>query len=233
MSLTLSQQAALDYHLRETNLLTNEELIMELTDHYTTALTERMDQNMTFETALTGIQMAFGGQKGLQKMERQYNRVTFRHYDERWRQALIIQFHTLALWWYTVPVYVALLFLSWFIYKPNPTTGVSWNRFSAGALEGFVFGSSFIWLNLLWSYLKTIPFRGWDNVPAEVLYLMKRHALFLIPFYIIGGIGQYILTLLPYPVSFVLISLYLLVYYLFIRTARIMYDSLYDVDTAR
>ena len=231
--LTPSQQAALDYHLRETNLLTNEELIMELTDHYTTALTERMDQNMTFETALTGIQMAFGGQKGLQKMERQYNRVTFRHYDERWRQALAIQFQKPVLWWYTVPVYVALLFLSWFIYKPNPTTGATWNSFSAGALEGFVFGSSFIWLNLLGPYLKTILFRGWHNVPAEVSYLLKRHALFLIPFYIIGSIGHYFLILLPHLISLILFSLYLLVYYLFLRTYKIMYASLYEVDTAR
>ncbi|WP_080054524.1 hypothetical protein [Spirosoma aerolatum] len=79
--LTPSQQADLDYHLREVNLLTNEELILELTDHYTVALTEYMTQGMTFETALTEVQKAFGGRKGLQKMEQQYNQVTFRRYD--------------------------------------------------------------------------------------------------------------------------------------------------------
>ena len=226
--LTPTQQATLDYHLRETNLLTNEELIMELTDHYTTALTERMRQNMTFETALSNTQIAFGGQKGLQKMERQYNRVTFRHYDERWRQMVADQFRTPLVWRWTLPAYLLILTLSWFVHKPT-----SISNFFYGGVTGAIVGSSFIWLNMLWPYLKMVPFRGWHNVPAEVLYLMKRHALFLMPFYVIGGIGQYMLTLLPYPVSFVLISLYLLVYYLFIRTSRIMYDSLYDVDTVR
>ncbi|WP_461148901.1 hypothetical protein [Spirosoma pulveris] len=65
--LTPAQQSALDCHLRETNLLTNEELILELTDHYTTALLDRMAQGMTFETALTDTQQAFGGAKDCRK----------------------------------------------------------------------------------------------------------------------------------------------------------------------
>ncbi len=86
--LTPDQLTAIDDHLRHTIRLTNEELIQELTDHYTTALSERVVQGIPFYTALADVEQAFGGQKGLQTMERGYNRITFQHYDSLWLQAI-------------------------------------------------------------------------------------------------------------------------------------------------
>ena len=84
--LTPNQLITIDNHLRRANRLTNEELIQELTDHYTAALSERMAQGMPFDTALADVEQAFGGRQGLQKMERGYNRITFRQYDSLWLQ---------------------------------------------------------------------------------------------------------------------------------------------------
>ncbi len=72
MMLTPGQQTALDNHLRETNQLTNEELIQELADHYTDAIHERMAHGLTFETALVEVQATFGGRAGLSDLQRQY-----------------------------------------------------------------------------------------------------------------------------------------------------------------
>ncbi len=82
--LTPAQQTTLDYHLRQTNQLTNEELIQELTDHYTTALSERMAQDIPVESVLFDVQQAFSGRKGLQQLERGYNRITWQQYDSLW-----------------------------------------------------------------------------------------------------------------------------------------------------
>ena len=86
--LTPDQLTAIDDHLRHANRLTNEELLQELTDHYTSALSERVMQGMNVESALTSIQRDFGGKKGLQKMERGYNRITFQQYDSLWLQSI-------------------------------------------------------------------------------------------------------------------------------------------------
>ena len=229
--LTIAQKATLDYHLRETNLLTNEELILELTDHYTTALLEHMTQGMTFETALTATQKAFGGRKGLQKMERQYNRVTFRHYDERWRQAVLSQFQKPLLWRQTVPVCAVLILLSFFGYSPNSTHGPeSDNDFYNGLATGTFLGFAVLLMSLAWPYLKTVFKYGAHNVPTEALYLITRHAVLLPIIYGIGAMGFFgLLPLLPYPTQPVLISLYLVAVGLYVRTGNIMYESLYEV----
>ncbi|MVM38856.1 hypothetical protein GO730_17075 [Spirosoma sp. HMF3257] len=229
--LTSVQLATLDYHLRETNLLTNEELILELTDHYTTALIERMEQGMTFETALADTQQAFGGRKGLQKMERQYNRVTFRHYDERWKQALLTQFEKPLLWRQTIPVATGLLLVSLIGYSPNPTNGQEvdndfYNGFANGTLAGFVS----LLMSLAWPYIKTVFKYGIHNFPTEALYLITRHSVLLPIVYGIGAMGFFgILSYLPYPIQPVLISLYLMAIGLYMRTGNIMYESLYEV----
>lgn len=140
--LTSAQRATLDYHLRKTNLLTNEELIIELTDHYTTTLGDYLAQGLPFQAALTTVQGSFGGRKGLQKMERQYNRVTFRRYDAlfmkyvreqgRWPHLLVpLLFYGLTYWATT--------------HRPRPTifsvdnlTDSLWGGFAIGATVGLI-----------------------------------------------------------------------------------------------
>ncbi|AUD07458.1 hypothetical protein [Spirosoma pollinicola] len=229
--LTPAQKATLDYHLRDTNLLTNEELILELTDHYTTALLERMTEGMTFETALTATQKAFGGSKGLQKMERQYNRVTFRHYDERWRQTVVTQLQKPLLYRQTLPVCTVLIYLSFVGYSPNSTHELELDNdfyigFATGALIGFVV----LLAGLVLPYLKTVFTYGVHNVPTEALYLITRHSVLLPILYGTGAMGFFgILSLLPYPLQPLLISLYLVAVGLYMRTGNIMYESLYEV----
>ncbi|WP_461066887.1 hypothetical protein [Spirosoma horti] len=79
--LTSAQLSTIDQHLRKENWLLNEDLIAELTDHYIQGISERLDQGMEFSVALRDIHTGFGGRKGLLKMERHYNRVTYRQYD--------------------------------------------------------------------------------------------------------------------------------------------------------
>ncbi|SOD89763.1 hypothetical protein [Spirosoma fluviale] len=233
--LTSAQQSTLDYHLRETNLLTNEELIQELTDHFTTALLDRMAQGMTFATALTATQEAFGGRKGLQKMERQYNRVTFRHYDERWYQAVRTQFQKPLLWRQTVPVCAVLILLSFVGYAPDSANGVELDSdFYAGFATGTIMGFFVLIMGLVWPYLKTVFRYGIHNVPTEALYLITRHSVLLPVIYGIGVTGFLgILPLIPYPTQPLLIFLYLVAIGLYMRTGNIMYESLYEIHPNR
>lgn len=231
MRLTPAQLSTVDQHLRETNLLTNEELIIELTDHYTTAVIEHMVQGMTFATALSDTQQAFGGHKGLQKMERQYNRVTFRHYDERWRQAVISQFQKPLLWRQTIPVCAILILLSFFGYSPDLANEAELDSdFYTGFITGTMTGFVVLIMSLVWPYLKTVFRYGIHNVPTEALYLITRHAIILPVIYGTGTVGFFgLLPLLPYSTQPLLISLYLVLIGLYARTGNIMYESLYEV----
>ncbi|SOD89776.1 hypothetical protein [Spirosoma fluviale] len=67
--LTPAQLTAIDQHLRKENWLLNEELIIELTDHYINGISERLAQGMPFDVAMREIQRNFGGRKGLLAME--------------------------------------------------------------------------------------------------------------------------------------------------------------------
>lgn len=232
--LTSAQQSTLDYHLRETNLLTNEELILELTDHYTTALLDRMAQDMSFETALTDTQQAFGGRKGLQKMERQYNRVTFRHYDERWRQVVSTQFQKPLLWRQTLPVYTVLFFCSLLILIQNPITNPKWANFADGMWQGLLGGILFGSIGLLWPYLKAIFRHGLHNVPTQVLYLVKRQTLLASIQYLLGLVGYFwLMPLLPSPIQAILVSLYLGSLCLYALSSHFMRELLYDYKPSR
>ncbi|QMW03039.1 hypothetical protein [Spirosoma foliorum] len=232
--LTPAQQATLDYHLREANLLTNEELILELTDHYSTDLTERIAQGMTFETALTAIQTAFGGRKGLQKMERAYNRVTFRHYDESWKQALIIQFQKPLLWRQTIPSYAVLLVFSFFSIMTNSSASSKWDAFSNGTLGGVIVGFVINQLAILWPYLKSIVRNGIHNIPAEGLYMMKRQGLLTATLYTSGLLGYlWLLPLLPSSMQAVLVSIYLASVCLYMLTSHKMHELLYEYAPGR
>ncbi|AUD04692.1 hypothetical protein [Spirosoma pollinicola] len=70
--LTPAQLTAIKQHLRETNLLSNEELILELTDHYSLAIEDQLAQGTTFDTALATADAGFGNQPGLLSLEKHY-----------------------------------------------------------------------------------------------------------------------------------------------------------------
>lgn len=74
MSLTPAQLSAIDQHLRKENWLLNEDLIIELTDHYINGVSDRLAQGMAFDVAIREIQRNFGGRKGLLAMEEEKNR---------------------------------------------------------------------------------------------------------------------------------------------------------------
>lgn len=167
--LTSGQLTAIDCHFRKENRLTNEGLIQELTDHYTNAVNERIAQGMNFETALTAIQQAFGGTSGLQKMERQYNRVTFHKYDLLWMQYIRKQ----GRW----PYCLMPLFMFGVIYWTSTQTGRPasfsvdapvhnpWFGFILGSIIGFVikFGQLVVQGGI----------RG-KNFPYKAIYLATR-----------------------------------------------------------
>lgn len=132
--LTPAQQATLDYHLRETIQLSNEDLILELIDHYTIALDDRLRQGMTFESALNDVQNGFGGRKGLQKMERQYNRVTYKQYDTLFMNYVRQQNR----WPYSIVPLLIYAIIFWTTnHTPRPLS-FSFN----GLLCGFALGST-------------------------------------------------------------------------------------------
>jgi hypothetical protein len=229
--LTPAQQSTLDYHLRETNLLTNEELILELTDHYTTALLDHMAQGTTFETALTATQQAFGGRKGLQKMERQYNRVSFRNYDERWLQVLRTQFQKPLLWRQTMPVCAVIYFCSLLILIQNPIMSPKWASFAQGMWQGLLGGILIGSLGLLWPYLKAVFRYGLHNVPTQVLYLIKRQTMITTVLCTIGVGGYFwLMPLLPSPVQAFLASLFVAGMCLYALTSHYMRELLYKYE---
>ncbi len=171
--LTTNQLTAINYHLREENRLTNEDLIAELTDHYTDALNERMVHGLPFESTLTDVQQAFGGVSGLQKMERGYNRITFQKYDSLWMKYIQKQ----GQW----PHCLVPLFVFGVVYWT--TTGMSRQAsFSAGTLVytpwfSFISGSI---AGLLIKFTQLIiqgGIRG-KNFPHKARYLVVR----IIPF---------------------------------------------------
>ena len=167
--LTPTQQAALDYHLRRINRLTNEDLIQELTDHYTNAISERMAQGMSVETALIAIQQDFGGKKGLQKMERQYNQVTFRKYDALWMQYIRKQ----GQW----PRSLMPIFIFGLIYWTTTNTGRP-SAFSVDTMVynpwfGFILGS-IIGFSIKFGQLVVQDGIRGKNFPYKATYLVTR-----------------------------------------------------------
>ncbi len=73
--LTPDQLTAIDRHLRKENWLLNEDLILELTDHYINGISERITQGMAFDVALREIYRNFGGRPGLLKMEEEKGKI--------------------------------------------------------------------------------------------------------------------------------------------------------------
>ncbi len=145
--------------------LSNEELILELIDHYTIALDDRMEQGIPFETALGDVQNGFGGRKGLQKMERQYNRVTYKQYDtlfmnyvrqqNRWPYSIVLLLIYAIIFWTTT-------------HTPRPLS-LSFN----GLLCGFALGSTG---GLLIQFFRLLFQQsiGNRNISYKAIYLATR-----------------------------------------------------------
>lgn len=180
MTLTHAQQTALNYHLRQTNRLSNEELIQELTDHYTNAINERMALGLSFEWSLSDVQKAFGGVSALQKMERQYNRLTFQKYDSLWMKYIQKQ----GRW----PHCLMPLFVFGVVYWTTTDMGRP-TSFSASTLIytpwfGFILGSI---VGLIIKFIQLVLQGGTrgKNFPYKATYLATRVlpiALFLYGF---------------------------------------------------
>ena len=226
--LTSAQQASLDYHLRETNLLTNEELILELTDHYTTAHHERITQGMTFEKALIDIQQAFGGRKGLQKMERQYNKVTFRRYDS----VLMNYVREQGKWpEYLVPL-IVFSFAFWIavtVLKPVPFSFQTvFNSFGTSLSIGFLVG---IVLGLpWWNYFKSLIKQGFHNVPTKVVYMLTRFGSAFALIFVFACMSAYVAPYLPFYLGEVLLAICFVMVSVLVRSHRLMYDRFFKIE---
>lgn len=176
--LTLENKYHIDEQLRQENLLTNEDLIAELTDHYSIALDEQLQNGTNALVALTAINADFGGRKGLQKLERQYNRVTFHRYEQFWWQSIMNQFKANRV--------ICLLVLGtvvacgfWQTPQQNPWLN---SGFFIGSLTGLTLGLQ----RPLWDYLKKLVKHGWHNPPTEVQFLLPRSVGVLIAFWLVG-----------------------------------------------
>lgn len=105
--LTPAQLTAIDQHLRKENWLLNEDLISELTDHYVNGISDRLAQGLTFEVALREMHTAFGGRKGLLKMEEEYQIQNYRKLGlMEWQ--LIRSFMHGSRWPITVGLFIGL-----------------------------------------------------------------------------------------------------------------------------
>ncbi len=109
--LTQNQREAVDHHLRKDNWLLNEDLIVELTDHYIAGLEERTVQGMSFDAALQAIHADFGGRKGLLAMEEAFNANQYQHARRMFRLAMLSYFRMPKLT-YTLLIAALIVFLS-------------------------------------------------------------------------------------------------------------------------
>lgn len=190
--LTPDQQTALDYHLRQTNRLTNEELIQELTDHYTDAISERMAHGLTFEWSLTDVQKAFGGVSGLQKMEQQYNRVTFRRYDTIWMQYIQKQ----GRWPHCLMPLFVFGVVYWTTTDMNRPTSFSASTLMYTPWFGFILGSI---AGLVIKFIQLViqgGVRG-KNFPYRATYLATRVIPIALLLYGISALLTYLNTYIP------------------------------------
>lgn len=221
--ISLENQYHIDDLLRQHNLLTNEDLIAELTDHYSVALENQLAQGVNSETALMAINADFGGRSGLQKLETQYNRVSFRRYD--------------ALWWETIkdlpfhPKRLAYLLVMWGVAVYGYWPSFKYN----GPIEfGFLFGlliGTLLSLQVpLWDYLKKLVRHGWHNPPTEVQYILRRTSTVTA---ILGGQMAMLCWFVPVPtdgLSSFIHTIYFTLFWVGVSSLTVMQKLLYKTD---
>lgn len=144
MALTADQLLAIDRHLRKDNLLLNEALITELTDHYIAGLEDLMSTGTSFEKALAAIHTGFGGRKGLLALEEKSN--------EQVVKRLISEFMTALLLYARPPRLVLSLLILTFAFWANQENRVTeWAEFVHTTLHGalvLIALSFFVWHGL-------------------------------------------------------------------------------------
>ena len=224
--LTPDQLTAIDYHLRETNSLTNEALILELTDHYTNALNERMASGVTFETALTDVQQAFGGRKGLQKMERQYNKLTYKKYDVlfmdyvreqgQWPRLLLpLSFYILSFWMAT-NLHRPISF-SFEIF-----TNSVWGVYALGTTAGLI-------LQFLRLVIRHGIYR--KNFSPEAIYLLTRFLPINLIQYIFCTVTVYYAQVFPPYVYEAMLSAFVTMTFIYMLSYSRFYQSILKIST--
>ncbi len=212
----------IDYFFRKVLLLSNEDFIAELTDHFSTGIEERMTRDLTFPEALQEVYGAFGGQKAIRQMEWEYNQVTFRKYDRFWKDAVLLQCKGQNLW-ITAGIFAALfLFASYLTAIPSADSKAG--HFISGLPFGAFFGAMITSLNALLPYVRDRIFKGPHNPQSEAWYMFKRSGLFVGLFLIIGVTGNVLAPIPP-----ILSAVYFTTFYVYLRTQGQMYRFLYDV----
>jgi hypothetical protein len=223
--LTLENQYQIDDLLRQENLLTNEDLLAELTDHYSVALEERLAQGQDAEMALLAINADFGGRKGLQQLERKYNRVTFRRYDRMWWE-IARELYKSVSGWFSLALTTFICYPILNSPDPNPWTN---HGFIFGIVGGVMLGLQ----RPLWIYLKNLVLKGFHNPPAEVQYLLSRVMPATIIFWGIGFLMNYLAPLWPWLNHQVTCTTYMLSMFIVMQTYGKVYERLYKTDDFR
>lgn len=225
--LTLHQEWTLYDCLRKQNQLTNEDLIRDLTDSFTADVQEQLDKGAGFETALAAVVDTFGGQTGLQRMERRYNRITFRRYDALWTRywhKRVSSFHVLPLLIYGL-VYWKVITLP----KPrfdslHDLVNSPWGGVGAGIVLGLLLGLP------LGSYLYSLARRGFHNLPTPVVYVLTRFVPLLSVAYLISGIVLYLASYLPQPVYAALLTTCILLTLALLLSYRHLHQQLFETE---
>ena len=220
--ISLENQYRIDDILRQENLLTNEDLIAELTDHYSVALEDRLGQGVNAETALLAINTDFGRRSGLQKLEKQYNRVSFRRYDALWWEAMRLQFRPKKLL-FLVGMWALVGYSSW--QSPELNFDQMYGFFA-----GLSVGCVLAWQLPLWEYLKKLVRYGWHNPPAELQYLLSWSIPILATFFLLGQWMVDFAPVFPWLSNFTFSATYIMLLLFFLFSQGRLYNLLYKKD---
>lgn len=212
----------IDYFFRQVLMLSNEDLIAELTDHFSASIDDLMARGRTFPEALQEVFEAFGGRQAIRHMEWEYNRVTFRKYDRFWKDAVLLQFTSRNLW-ITIAVFTGIFLFACYA-LPFPSGESKAGYFFGGFPFGVFFGSMLIAFKPILLYVKERIYKGPHNPQSEGWYLFKRSSLFVSLFLIVGLAGNAISTVPP-----IVAALYFTAFYVYLRTQGQLYRFLYDV----
>ncbi len=222
--LTLAQQYGLDDCLRKQNLLTNEDLILELTDHFTLSLNQQMADGVAFETALANVVADFGGRSELQRMERRYNRVTFGRYTEVWKQAALSQLkgHKLL---FTMVFFGLIVYLN----AVSPTThkaGYFLSYSGAGVVASLILGV----FGVGSKYFESVFRRGWYNPPTGMQYIITRILTGALLLFGTGQTGLLVAEIWPFLLHPAVVATYITSAYVFTVSYGTLYRYLYHRD---
>lgn len=224
--LTLAQQYALDDCLHQQNLLTNEDLIVELTDHFTLSLDQQMSDGVSFEKALANVVADFGGRKELQQMERRYNRITFRQYTAVWTQAVLGQFKGYRLW-------ITLTFygFAFYVNADAPAPGKP-THFITGIslvlLTGLVLTCLFTKANS--RYFFSLFQLGYHNPPTEMQYVFTRVLGVALLLMGLGEIGIRLTADYPLLLHPAIIAAYYTSTVIYINSYSLLNRHLYNIE---